>query len=70
MSCCGQRRHAARTPARAGGSLVSVEYRGREVVEVKGPSGADYVFSPQRAIQAVDPRDARSMLRAPGFRLV
>lgn len=70
MSCCGQARQAASTPAPSAGPLVNVEYRGRPAVDIRGPSGREYAFSREHPIQSVDPRDARVMLRSPAFRLL
>ena len=72
MSCCGQKRHALRTPTRTDGSWVAVEWRSRRdaIIEVEGETGRSYVFSQETPIQTVDPRDARALLRSGAFRLV
>ena len=72
MSCCGQKRHALRTPTRTDGSWVAVEYRSRRdgAVEIEGVTGRSYTFSPETPVQTVHPRDARALLRSGAFRLV
>ncbi len=75
MGCCGQRRRALRTPTQSSGSLpsgswVHIEYRSQGRVAVRGVTGRTYVFSDTRRIQAVHARDARALLRTPGFRLL
>ena len=83
MSCCGDRRHAARSAstgaARPAGPLrvapsaspVMFELAGRRAIVVTGPlTGAVYRFGQTGARLPVHAADAASLISVPGLRLV
>ena len=83
MSCCGDRRHAARSAfagaARPMGPLpvapsagpVMFEFAGPRAIVVTGPlTGAVYRFSQTGARLAVHAADAASLISVPGLRPV
>ncbi len=71
--CCGQRRRALKMSGEqdesGGESLVKLLYYGHAPVHIRGPvTGRLYQFSREQTTQAVDARDAVSMLRTRLFR--
>ena len=77
MSCCGQGRAALVQGKAAGqpmpadsGPSVRIAFTPQASVLIRGPAtGRHYQFNPGAQTQAVDPRDAASLLKSGYFRL-
>ena len=69
--CCGQQRSALKAGGNAQQADLNLFYYGVTPASVRGPvSGRLYQFSKQQPVQAVDARDAASILRTRLFRQV
>jgi hypothetical protein len=68
--CCGQKRGELSIARPQTNATLRVRYSGQPQVYVRGPvTGNLYPFSPQEPVQAVDNRDATSLLSSRYFRL-
>ena len=68
--CCGQKRSDLSIARPQNNAALKVRYSGQPQVYVRGPvTGNLYPFSPQEPVQAVDNRDATSLLSSRYFRL-
>ena len=62
--CCGQKRSALKTGGDAQQADLNLHYFGYSPINVRGPvTGQLYQFSKLQPVQAVDARDAASILR-------
>lgn len=67
--CCGQTRSNLRANGTAGTAALKLMYHGHAPVNVRGPfTGQLYQFSRLHPVQAVDARDAVSILKTRLFR--
>jgi hypothetical protein len=69
--CCGQKRSALKVNGTAESGALNLLYDGSASMSMRGPvTGQLYQFSRLRPVQAVDSRDAISILRTRLFRQV
>jgi hypothetical protein len=69
--CCGQKRSALKVKGTAESGALNLLYDGSASMSMRGPvTGQLYQFSQLRPVQAVDSRDATSILRTRLFRQV